>query len=52
MPEKIVKKTNFVGLFLLYLIKVQDFIDAVDADDEFQYEILEVPGGILVAYRG
>lgn len=32
--------------------KVQDFIDAVDADDEFQYEILEVPGGILVAYRG
>lgn len=32
--------------------KVQDFIDAVDADDDFQYEILEVPGGILVAYRG
>ena len=32
--------------------KVQDFIDAVDADDEFQYEIVEVPGGILVAYRG
>jgi hypothetical protein len=27
VPEKIVKKTNFVGLFLLYLIKVQDFID-------------------------
>ena len=32
--------------------KVQDFIEAVDADDEFQYEILEVPGGILVAYKG
>ena len=32
--------------------KVQDFIDAVDADDEFQYEIYELPGGILVAYRG
>lgn len=32
--------------------KVQDFIDAVDADDEFQYEIVEVPGGILVAYKG
>ena len=32
--------------------KVQDFIEAVDADDEFQYESLEVPGGILVAYRG
>ena len=32
--------------------KVQDFIDAVDKDDEFQYEIVEVPGGILIAYRG
>ncbi len=32
--------------------KVQTFIDAIDADDEFQYEIVEVPGGILVAYRG
>lgn len=32
--------------------KVQTFIDAVDADEEFQYEIVEVPGGILVAYRG
>ncbi|MBR1373788.1 O-methyltransferase [bacterium] len=31
--------------------KVQTFIDAVDADEEFQYEIVEVPGGILVAYR-
>ena len=32
--------------------KVQDFIDAIDKDDEFQYEIVEVPGGILIAYRG
>ena len=32
--------------------KVQTFIDAVDADDDFQYEIVEVPGGILIAYRG
>ena len=32
--------------------KVQDFIDAVDADNEFQYEIVEVPGGILFAYKG
>ena len=32
--------------------KVQTFIDAVDADDEFQYEIVEVPGGILIAYKG
>ena len=31
--------------------KVQDFIAAVDADEEFQYEIVEVPGGILTAYR-
>ena len=31
--------------------KVQTFIDAIDSDDEFQYEIIEVPGGILVAYR-
>ena len=31
--------------------KVQTFIDAIDADDEFQYEIVEVPGGILTAYR-
>ena len=31
--------------------KVQTFIDAVDNDDEFQYSIYEVPGGILVAYR-
>ena len=32
--------------------KVQTFIDAVDADDDFQYEIVEVPGGILIAYKG
>ena len=31
--------------------KVQTFVDAIDADDEFQYEIVEVPGGILTAYR-
>ena len=32
--------------------KVQTFIDAIDADSEFQYEILELPGGLLVGYRG
>ena len=32
--------------------KVQDFVAAVDADDEFQSEIVELPGGLLVAYRG
>ena len=31
--------------------KVQSFIDAVNADDEFQYEIVDVPGGILLAFR-
>lgn len=31
--------------------KVQTFIDAVDSDKEFQYTIVEVPGGILTAYR-
>lgn len=32
--------------------KVQDFVDAINADDEFQYEILNLPAGLLVAYRG
>lgn len=27
-------------------------VGAQYADDEFQYEIVEVPAGILVAYRG
>ncbi len=31
--------------------KVQTFVDSIDADDEFQYEILELPGGLLTAYR-
>ena len=31
--------------------KVQTFVDAIDADDEFQYTIVEVPGGILTAFR-
>lgn len=30
--------------------KVQTFIDAVDADDNFQYTILDIPGGLLIAY--
>ena len=32
--------------------KVQTFVDAINDDVEFQYEIVEVPGGILIAYRG
>ena len=31
--------------------KVQTFVDAIDSDDEFQYEILDLPAGLLVAYR-
>ncbi len=31
--------------------KVQTFIDAIDNDNEFQYEILPLPGGLLTAYR-
>ena len=31
--------------------KVQTFIDTIDADEEFQYEILDLPGGLLVGYR-
>ena len=32
--------------------KVQPFVDAINEDDEFQYEILNLPAGLLVAYRG
>ena len=31
--------------------KVKPFVDAIDSDNEFQHEIVEVPGGILIAYR-
>ena len=47
-PKALIVADNIIS----HAEKVQDFIDAVDADDEFQYEILEIPGGILVAYRG
>ena len=29
--------------------KVQDFVDAINNDDEFQYQILNLPAGLLVA---
>ena len=32
--------------------KVKQFVDAVDIDNDFQYEILNLPAGLLVAYRG
>ena len=47
-PKAMIVADNIIS----HAEKVQTFIDAVDADDEFQYEIVEVPGGILVAYRG
>ena len=31
--------------------KVKPFIDAVDADNDFQYTILDIPGGLLIAYK-
>ena len=47
-PKALIVADNIIS----HAEKVQDFIDAVDVDDDFQYEILEVPGGILVAYKG
>lgn len=32
--------------------KVQTFIDAIDSDNDFQYTILDIPGGLLIAYKG
>ena len=31
--------------------KVKPFIDAVSNDNDFQHEIINVPGGILIAYK-
>ncbi len=47
IPKALIVADNIIS----HAQKVQTFIDAVDADNEFQYEIVEVPGGILVAYR-
>lgn len=47
-PKALIVADNIIS----HAEKVQTFIDAIDADDEFQYEIVEVPGGILTAYRG
>lgn len=47
-PKALIVADNIIS----HAEKVQTFIDAIDADDEFQYEIIEVPGGILTAYRG
>lgn len=47
-PKALIVADNIIS----HAEKVQTFIDAVDKDNEFQYEIVEVPGGILIAYRG
>ena len=31
--------------------KVQTFIDSIDSDEDFQYTILDIPGGLLIAYK-
>ena len=51
-PHMTKKSILIADNIISHATKVQDFVDAIDKDDEFQYEILEVPGGILVAYRG
>lgn len=47
MPRVMIVADNIIS----HAEKVQDFVDAIDSDDEFQYEIVELPGGILTAYR-
>lgn len=47
-PKAMIAADNIIS----HAEKVQTFVDAIDSDDEFQYEILELPGGLLVAYRG
>lgn len=46
-PKAMIVADNIIS----HAEKVQTFIDAVDADEEFQYAIVELPGGILTAYR-
>ena len=46
-PKAFIAADNIIS----HAEKVQTFIDAVDRDDEFQYEILKLPGGLLTAYR-
>ena len=50
-PHLVTKALIVADNIISHAEKVQTFVDAVDADEEFQYEILEVPGGLLVAYR-
>lgn len=46
-PKAMIVADNIIS----HAEKVQTFIEAVDADKDFQYTIVEVPGGILTAYR-
>ena len=50
-PHLTPKATIVADNIISHAEKVQTFIDAIDADDEFQYEIVELPGGILIAHR-
>ena len=47
-PKALIIADNIIS----HAEKVQSFIEAIDSDDEFQYEIVDVPGGILIAFRG
>ena len=46
-PKAFIAADNIIS----HAEKVQTFIDAIDADEEFQYEILNLPGGLLTAFR-
>jgi len=48
MPKCMICADNILS----HAEKVKPFVNAIDNDNEFQYEILELPGGLLVAYRG
>ena len=48
LPKAMIVADNIIS----HAEKVQTFIDAVDSDNDFQYTILEVQGGILTAYKG
>lgn len=35
-----------------HFAKVRTFINAIENDDDFQSQIVEMPGGLLIAYKG
>jgi len=50
-PHMTKKSMLIADSIISHAEKVKDFVNAIDKDDEFQYEIVEVPAGILIAYR-